>query len=414
MALAPELASRVITNLLDEVDALRAQLTAGGASVGATDSTPAAPRAAPQGPLRRDCALRDALLANHDTFVFDMDGVVYSGAAMIPRANAAIGALMRAGKAVVFVTNNSGKSRREVLVKMEGLGFTGLAIEQILNSGYALALHLRRLSAPGSGSAFRGRKVYSLGGDGVTEELRLAGIDVLHGGSAYSQQCLARLDLTECAAIVPDAAVGAVVTGFNPLCSYHMLTYASMALTSDPSVLFLATNHDKLSPQVGNRPPPLCAPRARARARGLSRHVIYRRLPPHLTHACRAPHLAHASLVARTNDQGNAQGHLLPGGGMNMGALEYVTGRKATVVGKPNQLMLDALFDARPELRRERTLMVGDRIDTDVLFGLGGGLTTLLVLSGCTSEAEMLAWEQPEQRPHFYAPSIAIFCDDEE
>ena len=105
---------------------------------------------------------------------------------------------------------------------------------------------------------------------------------------------------------------------------------------------------------------------------------------------------------------------MLPGGGMNMGALEYVTGRKATVVGKPNQLMLDALFDARPELRRERTLMVGDRIDTDVLFGLGGGLTTLLVLSGCTSEAEMLAWEQPEQRPHFYAPSIAIFCDDEE
>ena len=268
MALAPELASRVITNLLDEVDALRAQLTAGGASVGATDSAPAAPRAAPQGPLRRDCALRDALLANHDTFVFDMDGVVYSGAAMIPRANAAIGALMRAGKAVVFVTNNSGKSRREVLAKMEGLGFTGLAIEQILNSGYALALHLRRLSAPGSGSAFRGRKVYSLGGDGVTEELRLAGIDVLHGGSAYSQQCLARLDLTECAAIVPDAAVGAVVTGFNPLCSYHMLTYASMALTSDPSVLFLATNHDKLSPQVGNRrPPPLRAACARACAR---------------------------------------------------------------------------------------------------------------------------------------------------
>ena len=37
--------------------------------------------------------------------------------------------------------------------------------------------------------------------------------------------------------------------------------------------------------------------------------------------------------------------------------------------------------------------MVGDRLDTDVLFGKNGGLTTALVLSGVTTEEQLLSAE---------------------
>lgn len=43
-------------------------------------------------------------------------------------------------------------------------------------------------------------------------------------------------------------------------------------------------------------------------------------------------------------------------------------------------------MDDRPAaFDRQRVLMVGDRLDTDVAFGAGGGLRTMLVLSGCTT-----------------------------
>ena len=50
--------------------------------------------------------------------------------------------------------------------------------------------------------------------------------------------------------------------------------------------------------------------------------------------------------------------------------------------------------------------MVGDRLDTDILFGRQGGLRTLLVLSGVTSEAQVRAAGAPLQ-PDFYTAGLA-------
>ena len=51
------------------------------------------------------------------------------------------------------------------------------------------------------------------------------------------------------------------------------------------------------------------------------------------------------------------------------------------MVGKPAEFMLANIADAFG-LTRGQICMVGDRLDTDILFGQQGGLTTMLVLSG--------------------------------
>jgi phosphoglycolate phosphatase len=64
-----------------------------------------------------------------------------------------------------------------------------------------------------------------------------------------------------------------------------------------------------------------------------------------------------------------------------VGAIAGSTKREPITVGKPAEFMLDNI--ARTfGLQRQQICMVGDRLDTDILFGKNGGLTTCLVLSG--------------------------------
>lgn len=65
-------------------------------------------------------------------------------------------------------------------------------------------------------------------------------------------------------------------------------------------------------------------------------------------------------------------------------AVEAVTGHTVEVtVGKPSPLMLEAALAALGVTAAE-CVMVGDRLDTDIVMGKRGGLATVLVLSGIT------------------------------
>jgi len=74
---------------------------------------------------------------------------------------------------------------------------------------------------------------------------------------------------------------------------------------------------------------------------------------------------------------------LEPAAGAILAALEAATGKTPFVVGKPNALMM---LIARQQLgvSSSHTVMVGDRMDTDIVAGLEAGMTTCLVLSGVT------------------------------
>ena len=91
---------------------------------------------------------------------------------------------------------------------------------------------------------------------------------------------------------------------------------------------------------------------------------------------------------------------LLPGNGALVGVVSAVTGRCPVVTGKPDPAM-HAECVRRTDARRP--LVVGDRLDTDVEGGRRAGAATLLVLTGVTDPAVLLA-AGPHQRPDLLAP----------
>jgi HAD superfamily hydrolase (TIGR01450 family) len=82
---------------------------------------------------------------------------------------------------------------------------------------------------------------------------------------------------------------------------------------------------------------------------------------------------------------------------------ESLTGKKATVIGKPNPLMLEMaakVMNADPS----KTIMIGDRLYTDIRMARDAGIRSVLVLTGETSEDDLVS---SEIKPDHVVPSVA-------
>jgi NagD protein len=98
----------------------------------------------------------------------------------------------------------------------------------------------------------------------------------------------------------------------------------------------------------------------------------------------------------------------LPACGAVAALVERATGATAFYVGKPNPLMITEglnTLDARPS----STVIVGDRMETDIVAGVEAGLDTILVLSGVTTAADV---ERYPFRPARVVDSIADLVDE--
>jgi NagD protein len=89
----------------------------------------------------------------------------------------------------------------------------------------------------------------------------------------------------------------------------------------------------------------------------------------------------------------------LPATGSVAALIERATGHAPYFVGKPNPLMMRSALNSLGA-HSESTLMIGDRMDTDIRSGLEAGLRTVLVLTGISSR------ETAERFP--YRPSRII------
>lgn len=93
---------------------------------------------------------------------------------------------------------------------------------------------------------------------------------------------------------------------------------------------------------------------------------------------------------------------LLPGTGMIIGALQFASGVKPYIVGKPYPAIFQAALKSL-EVEVEGTLMVGDRLETDILGANQMGMHTAAVLTGVTSREEI---ENKNIKPDFIYQDI--------
>lgn len=269
-----------------------------------------------------------------DTFLCDCDGVVWRGEEGVPGVGAFVAAAKAAGKRVLFVTNNSTKSRVEYAAKLARVaGIAGAAPADVVTSAYAAALAVAAAGVT---------RAYVVGGQGIVDELAAVGC-ASEGADDWAREF--EFGAARPAELV-DPAVGAVVIGFDPKFCYYKLMRAATYVRYGKGVLFVATNRDAAYPD---------------------------------------------------------QHMLTPGGGALVAALETGAGRPPDVVaGKPSASLLDVVARATG-LDRARTAMIGDRLDTDILWGNQGGLaSTLLVGTGVTSDAarDALAPGDPARPTH--------------
>ena len=68
-------------------------------------------------------------------------------------------------------------------------------------------------------------------------------------------------------------------------------------------------------------------------------------------------------------------------------AIEYASGRRATIVGKPSTLMFEAALK-RAGCEKAKAVMVGDQLDTDIDGALAAGIDPILVTSGVDGDAK--------------------------
>ena len=78
---------------------------------------------------------------------------------------------------------------------------------------------------------------------------------------------------------------------------------------------------------------------------------------------------------------------LNPGTGMVIGALQATSGVKATVIGKPEAAIFESALK-QFNADRATTVMVGDRLETDILGAKKSGLCSIAVLTGVVSREE--------------------------
>lgn len=299
-----------------------------------------ASRAATAAPSKLDQEVARDVLDKTEAFVLDCDGVVWRGDEVIEGVPEVLDMLKGMGKRAVFVTNNSTKSRKGYLKKFHQLGLTQVNEDDIFSSSFAAAGYLR---SQGFGPEDPARRsAYVIGEAGVMEELDYSGIPAIGGPDHAGVEP----PTGPGGKVEVDESVGAVVVGLDKSINYYKLQYATVCIR-ELGAEFVATNTDAVT------------------------------------------HITDAQEWA--------------GNGALVGAVQGSTEVEPMVVGKPNAFMLEHIAQ-QLGLRMDQLCMVGDRLDTDVLFGQRNGLRTVLSLSGVTPYETL---EKSTVQPDSYCASLA-------
>lgn len=107
-----------------------------------------------------------------------------------------------------------------------------------------------------------------------------------------------------------------------------------------------------------------------------------------------------AKLIGANSDvSGPIENGIAPACGALVAPVELATGAKAYFCGKPNPLMMRTGLKLLG-CHSAEAVMIGDRMDTDVISGLESGMATVLVLSGVSTEETL--------KTYAYRPTMVL------
>jgi 4-nitrophenyl phosphatase len=84
---------------------------------------------------------------------------------------------------------------------------------------------------------------------------------------------------------------------------------------------------------------------------------------------------------------------LLPGNGSLTSVITVSTQTQPIFIGKPEAIIMDQALKVLGT-PKEKTLMVGDYYDTDILAGMNAGMDTLLVHTGVTTKELLSGYDR--------------------
>ncbi|EQL02718.1 4-nitrophenylphosphatase [Ophiocordyceps sinensis CO18] len=288
------------------------------------------------------CLTGDSAAINDFIDKFDVS-VLWSGNHVFEGVPETLELLRSKGKRIVFVTNNSTKSRQEYVEKLNSLNIPS-DVEDVFGSAYSSAVYISRILKLPPGK----NKVFVIGEAGVEAELVSEGVPFVGGTDQKLRRDITSADFEGIAdGSLLDPEVGVVLCGLDFHINYLKLAYGLHYLRRGAK--FLATNIDSTLPM---------------------HHDIFL------------------------------------GAGSVMVPLANASGQKPLELGKPSQAMMDAI-EGKFQLVRPRTCMVGDRLNTDIKFGIQGNLGgTLHVQTGVDKKE---AWERADAIavPSFYAEKLS-------
>jgi 4-nitrophenyl phosphatase len=217
-------------------------------------------------------------------------------------------------------------------------------VDEIFASAYSSAIYISQImNLPPPKN-----KVFVIGEAGIEHELRACGVDFIGGTDPAYRRDITPEDYKGMAdGSLIDENVGIVLAGLDFHINYLKLAYGYQYLARGAK--FLATNTDSTLP---------------------SNHSFF------------------------------------PGAGSISIPLVNMTGQQPIALGKPSQAMMDSI-EGKFKFDRKKACMVGDRLNTDIRFGIEGGLgATLAVLTGVSTKAEWEAENAPTV-PHYYVDKLS-------
>ena len=93
-------------------------------------------------------------------------------------------------------------------------------------------------------------------------------------------------------------------------------------------------------------------------------------------------------IATNPDNTGPLESGVVPATGALAALIEKATGKAPFFVGKPNPLMMRSAMRYL-DVHSENTVMIGDRMDTDIVAGVMSGLETILVLTGVSKREDV-------------------------